>query len=384
MTARVSLASIADTASFLVPVLGFADRAAADRYIEQATTDGAQVFASGEGFEPLHLPSRSYVSPVDIRHDDWDTNRVFGSPMKDKPFWVKLRSKSAAKPVGSYNVVLMVEGVRSFYRHVEHKARVLPYMYRLLEGRRDCYAVWSGYDGRTLQPIRTTGNGNAGEAQPGQRIFATRSGRGVLYSRVANYNSKGEKSGYTLRIVRVEFTVLDRLGDRDDMLMVKVYKDLEHSYCADQIPAFHKDDRMDDAWAALVERAENGFNRWCREVPEEVETWRAMFVDQKAKADADRELNLSIRREDSFHHRVTGMDWQSALAEVQEPWQLQTVVLVHCNSQFDDSPHRWDSHGHRVGVMLSRVENAERRAVLSKMVSDFVAPCDKLWSYTGD
>jgi hypothetical protein len=119
-------------------------------------------------------------------------------------------------------------------------------------------------------------------------------------------------------------------------------------------------------------------------VPEDVETWRTMFVDQFAKARADRDLHQSSQRSESFRSRIEGMDWHAALAAVGEAWQLQVVIDVHCDSKFDDSPHRCDSNGHRVGVMLSRLDNAERRAELSRMVSDFVAPCDKLWSYTGD
>ncbi len=320
---------------------------------------------------------------VGVRHDDWETNRVFGMPIMSKPVWVKLRDKNKQKAPGAYNLALMVEGVRSFYRHVERSAKVPPYMYRILEGRRDCYAVWTGFDGRALHPLRKTGAGIAGEEHAGQRLFAARTGRGILYSRVATFNSAGELSGFTLRVVQVEFSILDRDTARDDMMRVTVMKQFAHSYRADEKPKVSTD-HMDDTWKALVERAETGFNRWCREEPEDVEAWRTMFFDQKAKARADRELNLSSQHSASFRQRVEGMDWQAALAEVQEAWQLQVVVDVHCGSQFDDSPHRHDSNGHRVGVMLSRIDDAERRAALSKMVSDFVAPCDKLWSYTGD
>lgn len=382
MTARIAIVSLADTSSFLVPVLGFADRADADRYIAQEAA-GAESFVSSDGFEPLHLSARSYVQAVGVRHDDWETNRVFGMPIMSKPVWVKLRDKNRQKAPGAYNLALMVEGVRSFYRHVERSAKVAPYMYRILEGRRDCYAAWAGFDGRTLQPLRKTGAGLAGEEHAGQRLFAARTGRGILYSRVANFSSAGELSGFTLRVVQVEFSILDRDTARDDMMRVTVMKQIAHSHRGDQKPKVSTD-HMDDTWKALVERAETGFNRWCREEPEDVEAWRTMFFDQKAKASADRELNRTFRRLDSFRARVSDMDWQAALAEVQEAWQLQVVVDVHCGSQFDDSPHRHDSNGHRVGVMLSRIDDAERRAALSKMVSDFVAPCDKLWSYTGD
>lgn len=371
MTARIAITSLADTSSFLLPVLGFSQRADADRYIEKAL--GAENFALGERFEPLHNEARSYV-PVGARHDDWETNRVFQSQIMSKPVWMKLRDKSSPRVDGAYNLALMVEGARSFYRHVQHSAKVPPYMYRISEGLRDCYAVWTGYDGRNLQAIRKTA---------GQRLFAARSGRGILYSRVANFDSKGEPCGFTLRVVEIEFSILDRDPARDDMMRVRATAQIAHSYRADQNPAVSTD-HMDDVSKALVERAETGFNLWCRAVPEEVEAWRQMFFGQKAKALADRELSQSSERSASFRQRVQGMEWQAALAAVQEAWQLQVVVDVHCDSKFDDSPHRCDSNGHRVGVMLSRVEDAERRGVLSKMVSDFVAPCDKLWSYTGD
>ncbi len=371
MTARIAITSLADTSSFLLPVLGFSQRADADRYIEKAL--GAEDFALGERFEPLHNEARSYV-PVGARHDDWETNRVFQSQIMSKPVWMKLRDKSSPRVDGAYNLALMVEGVRSFYRHVQHSAKVPPYMYRISEGLRDCYAVWTGYDGRNLQAIRKTA---------GQSLFAARSGRGILYSRVANFDSRGEPCGFTLRVVEIEFSILDRDPARDDMMRVRATAQIAHSYRADQNPTVSTD-HMDDVSKALVERAETGFNLWCRAVPEEVEAWRQMFFGQKAKALADRELSQSSERSASFRQRVQGMEWQAALAAVQEAWQLQVVVDVHCDSKFDDSPHRCDSNGHRVGVMLSRVEDAERRGALSKMVSDFVAPCDKLWSYTGD
>ena len=371
MTASIALASIADIYSFLLPVVGFEDRADALRYID-AETAGA---GFSDQIEPLHLPARSYVPTPGARHDDWETNRVFGMPLTAKQ-WVKLRDKNKPKAPGAYNLMLLVEGVRSFYRHVERSSRVPPYMYRISEGMRDCYAAWSGFDGRKLAPIRKNATGVDGEAQPGQRIFAARSARGVLYSRVANYSSTGDLSGYTLRVVQMEVNVLDRDATKDDMMRVTVTKQVAHSYRADEKPTASTE-YMDAAWKALVERAENGFNSWCREEPEDVEEWRKLFFAQKAKANAERESG-------SFRNHVKGMDWQAALGEVQEAWQLAVVVDVHCDSKFDDSPHRHDSRGHRVGVMLSRIDDAERRAALSKMVSDFVAPCDKLWSYTGD
>ncbi len=375
MTAKVSLASTADSYSFLLPVLGFANRADADRYIEQ-TTAGAEHFAFGDSFEPLHLSSRSYVAPFGIRHDDWETNRVFEGSIMSKPSWFKLRDKGTAKTPGAYNLVLMVEGVRSYFRHVQHRARIAPYMYRLAEGLRDCYAVWSGFDGRDLIPVMSTGGSD--KEQPGQRVFAARSARGVLYARVANYSSNGELTGYTLRVALVEFSVLDRDPARDDMLRVTVMRQIAHSYKAGEKPEVSKD-HLDDAWKKLVDRAEAGFNRWCREVPEKVDAWRQMFIEQKAKLSADREQHA-----ESFRARIEGMSWQSALAEVQEAWQLQIVIDVHCDSKFDESPHRCSSNSTRVGRMLSSVEDAQRRGELNLMVSDFVVPCDKLWSYTGD
>jgi hypothetical protein len=380
MTAKVSLASTADSYSFLLPVLGFANRADADRYIEQATA-GAEHFAFGDSFEPLHLSSRSYVAPFGARHDDWETNRVFEGPIMSKPGWFKLRDKGTAKTPGSYNLVLMVEGVRSYFRHVQHRAKIAPYMYRLAEGLRDCYAVWSGFDGRDLIPVMSTGGSD--KEQPGQRVFAARSARGVLYARAANYGSNGELTGYTLRAALVEFSVLDRDPARDDMLRVTVMRQIAHSYKADEKPEVSRD-HLDDAWKKLIDRAESGFNRWCREVPEDVEAWRQMFVEQSAKARAERELQLSSRRSESYRSQVEGLDWQAALADVKEAWQLEVVIDVHCGTKFDDSQHRCDSNGHRVGVMLSRVDDAERRDALRKMVSEFVAPRDKLWSYTGD
>jgi hypothetical protein len=384
MTAeKIALVSLQDKSSFLLPVFGFGSRADAEAYIEQATADGAAQFAFGERFEPLHTNARSYVPIIGARHDDWETNRMFGFPLSTKPIWPKLREKTQEKARGSYNLALMVGGVRSFFRHVEHRARTPSYMYRIAEGSRDCYAVWSGLDGRDLHPIRKNGTGQPADAPSGQSVFAARSGRGVLYTRVANFNTAGVKTGVTVQVVQVEFSIFDRDITRDDVMRVTVLRQFAHSRNADETPSVSTE-HMDGTWKALVERAENGFNRWCREEPADVEEWRTMFFAQKAKALADLELSRSANSADSFRGRVKSMDWQAALAEVQEAWQLQVVVDVHCDSKFDDSPHRHDSSGHRVGVMLSRIDDGERRAALSKMVSDFVAPCDKLWSYTGD
>ncbi len=375
MTAKISLASSTETSSFLLPVLGFADRSSADQLIASQDAAAAEHLSLGEQFEPLHLSARSYVFRVGYRSDEWDTTRMLDWPLTQKPSWSKLRDKSTAKVAGSYNLALMVEGARTFYRHCQRRAQVPPHWYRISEGLRDCYAVWGGFDGRDLQPIHTVRNG---EGQPMQRVFAARSGRGVIFSRVGNYTSKGELGGYTSRLVQVEFSILDRDSARDDMMRVTVLKQISLSHQADKLPSICTDG-MDDAWRKLVERAQAGFEQRCCIVPEDVETWRLMFLDQKSKAQADRDLTS-----DSFRHRIEAMDWQSALAEVKEAWQLQVVVNAHCDSKFDDSPHRFDSNGHRVGVMLSRLDNSQRRAELSKMVSDFVAPCDKLWSYTGD
>jgi len=388
MTAKIALASATDTMSFLVPGLGFANRRDAEACVKGDAVASLDGYYGGDQFEPLYLSERSYVPRLNSRSNTWETTQLYEWPLTTKATWEKLRDKATAKLPGAYNLGFMVDGPRAFFRHRRHTVKNPPYWYRIAEGLRDCYAAWSGFDGRTMRPILEL-PGEKTDADPSgnlrsRRVYAARSGRGVLFSRLGEYDHKGELCGFTTSVTRVDFSVLDRDPDRDDMLRVTVLRQFARSDRPDKMPTVDTEG-MDAAWVMLVEKAQAGFERSCLPVPADVEEWRRMFVDQRTKAKYDSDdYNMRLTGE-SFRQRIEKLDWQAALAQVHEAWQMQVVVKAHCNSKFDDSPHRHDSTAHRVGVMLSRFEgSAARRAELSKMVSDFVAPCDKLWSYTGD
>jgi hypothetical protein len=145
-------------------------------------------------------------------------------------------------------------------------------------------------------------------------------------------------------------------------------------------PALHLSD-IELGWNRLIEAARAGFKEQCHALPQEVESWRAAFVDQRAQLRAEFD-NFS---DSSFRQRIDKIDWREALTLVEEAWQLQVVINRHCGNQFNSSMGRDDPTSSRVWEMLRRYEcSPERLNELQQMVTDFVAPNDPIWNFAGD
>jgi hypothetical protein len=378
MTTRdlITLCSERDTGSFLVPCYGFDTPEAAEAYAGSPEFfAGNRIFGPDDAFAPLYRGRWSYVPRMSAQHGRWLTTELVGRDARfaaGKPSWEMLRGKDTPKRAGAYNVALLVEGRRQFFRCHRHTTKHPKWWYRLADGDRDCFSVWSRCDGGEIR--------GAMVVDASTRMYAARSARGVIYAREMRFDNSGKPSGFRTTLVRVEFSILDRDPARDDMLRVQVSDQVcfSDNPGKPEEPSLHG---LDDVWTGLIDRARGGFERWCQPVPNPVESWRQLFIAQRDKAEADRRTYDGT----SFGDRVKGMDWQEALRLVQEPWQLQVVIGAHCNSRFDESPGYYDANYNRVGKMLATHDcSPERRQELLKMVADYVEPCDNLWNYTGD
>jgi hypothetical protein len=120
-----------------------------------------------------------------------------------------------------------------------------------------------------------------------------------------------------------------------------------------------------------VQQAQQGYARDCKPIPAAIETWRVWFVDQRQKL-----VGELFDFKDDYRGCVRKLDWQEALNQVTEAWQLQVVISVHCGHRFNSTHLSDETTGTRVNNMLARHEcSAERRNELHKMVNDFVRPC---------
>lgn len=372
---RLPMGSDADTKSFLVPCYGFDRVQDADQYAgspESLTEIG--VFGLDDAFAPVYRGRCSYVARMSASYGRWLTSELVGGDARfgQKPIWSTLRRKDQPKPAGAYNAALLVEGKRQFYRSHRQTTKHPKWWYRIADGHRDCFTVWGRQDGGDL--------GGSADVDTGKRIVAARSGRGVIYACDTRFDNRGAPCGFRTELVRVEFSILDRQADKDDVMRVQVSPQLSWSDDP-QKPQEPSVGGLDDVWVQLIERAHAGFERWCKPVPEEVNAWREFFIGQRARADADSRTYDGS----SFRDRVKPMDWQDALRLVQEPWQLQSVIGAHANSRFDESPGYYDANYNRVGRMLATHDcSEERRAELRQMIADFIEPADGLWNYTGD
>jgi len=375
----IAIGSRPDSGSFLVPCLGFstADQLLAEVARDKEGEESRQLFAIGGRacFLPLFSGRCSYL-PYN-RGDGLEVQSLLsGDPRLQlgKPSWARLWDKDAAKPEGAYNVALMVEGRRQFSTWQRRTNRRPQWWYRLSDGFHDCATAWSRHDG-----AEQSGNITIDATT---HLFAARSGRGAIYTRRAQFDSEGQLDGFKTGLVLVEFSILDRDPSKDDMLKIQlVASRTALSYKPDAWAEPNVED-LDPVWQALTERARNIFERFCKPVSDEVEQWRLSFLDQREKFRAQRRASIAAA---TFLDGIKALSWQEALQVVQEPWQLKVVIDHHCHTEFDSSVHRSDTNASRVGTMLSRFEcDAERRIELLRMVSDFVAPMDSLWSYSGD
>jgi len=371
----VQLCSHSDTGSFLVPSYGFET---ADQALGFAASPdffkNTQSCGPDDCYAPVIRGRSSYVPRVSAGSCRWHVSELVGSRPRfgNRPIWDVLRGKDTPKPEGAYNVALLVDGKRQFFRHHHHTTKHPKWWFRISSGQRDCFAVWSRKDGVEI--------GGGMPVDDCTRILAARSGRGVIYACTTRFDNSGKPCGFQTELVRVEFSILDRDDAKDDMLRLEVNGSVGWSDDPES-PGEPWLDKADRIWVQLVEKAIAGFRKWCRPVPESVDQWRQSFLDQRARADTDSRTYDGS----SFRDRIKPMDWQEALRLVQEPWQLQVVVGAHCNSHFDESGGCFDANYNRVGRMLDQHEcSSERKAELQQMIADFVEPSDGLWNYTGD
>lgn len=365
-----------DQGSFLVPCYGFESAEAGVACAQDGEFRYAHRIPRGDSAFAPFVTRRAWYLPRAAASGtyDWSAAELLARERSraERPIWEKLRDRGVEKPPTAYNVALLIEGPRQFYRYVHQTTKHPKWWYRIAEGRRDCYAAW----GRRDVP-EFGGGARANECE----VYAARSGRGALYARTLFFDNAGQLRNYETRLTCVEFTILDRDSAKDAMLRVQLVSQ-QHCWSMDaSAPGEPYLDGLDPVWCALIERARQGFEQHCKPIPDGVEAWRKMFLEQRAKADADLRAPLN----QCFAERIRDIDWQDALRMVEEPWQLAEVIRRHAGSKFDETPNCYDANYNRVHRMLTQHDcTDERRAMLQKMVSDFVEPSDGLWNYTGD
>jgi hypothetical protein len=382
----VQIGSEMDTKSFMVPCYGFNDPAAGAAYAEGETEYRNRIFENnpiydrGTEFAPLYQGRAYYVPRNGARRcAEWFVPELMTHnlhKLQDKAAWRVLRAQTTPTPSGgAYNVALLVAGRRRFPLPYQDPRNAPKWWRRLSSGERDCFAEWAHTDGRRFSNVVTS-------AANATRIYASRSALGVLYARTTTFNLYGNPSGFRTEIICLEFAILDHNPARDNVIKVQIAAQLN----VEGEPSLSG---LDDIWKKLIISARAGFEDHCLPVPPATEEWRKFFLEQRDKADAERNKYIAAIGQyvsgPSFHRDIRDMTWQQALDLVQEPWQLQLIIEVHCNARFDETPNRYDSTGTRVRRMLEMYDcTPERRAQLDQMIADYVEPADELWNYTGD
>ncbi len=358
-----------DTNTFLTPTFQFGRR----EEVEACAADHSEnVF--DDGFEPFSCKSGSFLPRA---FSELSTSLLTSEPHPRggvRPQDYTIRRKATPMPRGAKNTCLLVEGPRQFHRYVHRTNKRKPSYYRFASGHFDCFAVW-GREGRSL--------GNPLFTEDGRSVFVGRSAWGAIYASVPVFSPDLSIASYDTHLALVEFRVRDSNPALDSVLSCTVHALRSYGHDPKEAckPYGLDPQRYHPFWLELEQRAFEGFAQSCRRMPEKLEAELALYLDQKGKADADTRRPFGT----SYRERIKKMDWQEALRSVEEPWQLEIVVLEHADSKFDESPHCYDTTGARVGTMLQQHAcTAERRAQLSDMISDFVAPRDTLWNYTGD
>jgi hypothetical protein len=355
----VVLGSDRDTHSFLVPAYGFDTGEHAEAYKAQL---------AGSSYAPLFRRDRHFYVPYfGTIGDPWDTTKVLELPRFDgKESYTMLRRVEDTMPEGAYDVCLLIQGPRKFFLHRRYTVKHPDYWYRLSQGQRDCYAVWERTDGNPVPGAMRLNDYVTGSA--------TKSGRGVIYAQVVSFNNEAEATAIYQIIVGVEFGLRTKDPRKDSRLVVKSWKRQREFKIGQDVVLDDRSD-VDKDWMPLVQRAKEGWDKHCIMVPEDIESWRAWFVDQRQKKMAE-----MPEYKDPYRVKVRRLDWQDALRDVQEAWQLEVVIAEHRDSRFDSMPLHHDTRGTRWNNMLKQHGcSDERRKELQKMVDDFVRPCDALW-----
>lgn len=360
----------------LTHAYGFARKEQALRYYESADfLSDAGIPARGEALAPLIRRNVSYVPMTSADFGGkWRAQGIMDASnlfMAGKPQWHMVRAASTAKPTGAYNVMLMVEGPRRYYQHCAQTTKNPPWFCRVAQGSRDCYAVWSRENGERF------GSAPSGD---GTRIWCARSGRGVIYWRVARFEKDGKIAGFQTRVIQIEFKLRDRDPAKDDQVVLEQRLYLRNSFTPEETVAINPDD-FESSWRELVELAQAGYARSCRPIPREVDEWRIFFIDQREKDKADRLLPPAL----SFRERVGSDGWEGALERVKEAWQLSVVIEQYAyRDEFAQDPNYPGPLADRFGRMLAKHHaSPERKAELDKMASDYCGPVNPLWRYVG-
>lgn len=359
-----TLKSVVDCVhAFLLPCLGFANAEKADAYLDASST------RFDHDVEPcLRTPKNVYV--LNAYTQEFSTGLLPQKQVLQFPNarWYILRHKDTSKPEGSYNVGLLFEGPARFY--VASSER-----HHNLGRQNDCFVVWSRSDGTSLQTTWVNGQ---------RKLFAARSGCGLIYARVTHY-AKGRPASVTTHVVGVKFTVLDSDSRKDDMLRVEI-KALGMATSSE-----HDNPREpklptppDPVFTQLLKRAREGFEQHCKPIDHEVAEQITYKYDQLAK------YNAAGRKPNHFKiiDRLRRTSLQAALNWATEPHRLLLVVqTISGRHEFWEYPPNYigTTYAHvRKMLKLYRC-SPERKDQLWKWVRDFVEPAyGKQWSYTGD
>lgn len=361
----VELAGEKDMRSFLVPAYGFEDLQVAHHYITGRWLADAGLSRLSDAFGLVTTRDRkSYLPRACVDHYRWHTTQLVGhtaTPGDERPVYPVLRATDTPMPPTAYNVALLVEGRREYFRYYHDTTEHPKWWRRIAEGRRECFAVWEQMDGsRFNNPIIADGP---------TRVCAARSGRGVIYARETLFDEHGavdELRKNRTEVLCVEFSILNRDPAKDDVMRLQISAECAWSGELDF-------NRLGRAWRELALQARAKFDRYCKPIPLKQEAWRVWFLDQRARADADRCVYAG-----SFDERITGKDWQSALRCVDHAWQLEVVLQRYAHARLDDRASRYGK-GSGVDILLSAHEcSDERYAELCEMVADYVAPNDNL------
>ena len=275
MKDRVLIASDEDMQSVLIPCLGFNEVARGLAYAKSPEYLGMNgiydPYAARIGGHKCHVPL------VGSRTSDYNTNAFMpGRVMitSTKPAYRVIRRKENPRPDGAYNVAIMVNGPRLFRRLSVGRGR-WTWTNGLNEGDRHCYATWAHVDGEPMPGVTV---------QYPHGLSFGRSGRGVLYADELVYDDHGQPKGINMTTAMIEFNILDRNPEKDDLMRVVARHHRDYSFKVDSttLPEA-RIEGLDPVWQNLVSTAQRGFRATCERIPPAVEAWRIMYLDQAAK-----------------------------------------------------------------------------------------------------
>lgn len=380
------ITDVNELGSFLVPAYGFQSMLDAGYYLHGAY-EGS--ITTPQEVTNTHIQPATFVMIPGWWMDQTGTTLLTDYPESRRgqngppQAWHRLREASKQKPDNARSFGLMIEGRRQYYRHTRSNAHTSRRVESLNSGPRDCYAAWSRYNGDAL-PIAFETVDDQGRAK---RIRYGNSGRGAIFTATTVYDVKGKPKGTETRLVLIELSILDKDSSRDEMMRL-TWHAMPHTFGDETRPTqFDEPDlsyyKLDEVWTALAHRAYEGFVHTCKTQNAEVENDRRFMIRQIDLRVADEQKPYGER----FENRIREMDWQEALRNSREPWQLEMVVHHFSGQkQFMEVPGNYSgTRGQHVANMLkAHTCDDVRREQLNRWIRDFVAPRDNLWNYSGD